>query len=147
MFKSFEFCLPTRPTSDPSSSDWLHEVKWDGYRLRLERDGDLVGLMTRGSPQDRAEAVCARGEAVTLGVDGISDFNALHSRKHDDEVQFFAYDILIGVPVPRRFGRQTNLRTRFMRLRNEIIRHLTTCCSFTWSSWTNLPSEFPPRRP
>lgn len=29
-----------------------------------------------------------------LGVDGISDFNALHSRKHDREVQFCAFDIL-----------------------------------------------------
>jgi ATP-dependent DNA ligase len=34
------------------------------------------------------------GEAVILGVDGISDFNALHSGKHDDEVQFCAFDIL-----------------------------------------------------
>nr|WP_271499969.1 hypothetical protein [Bradyrhizobium sp. CCBAU 11357] len=34
------------------------------------------------------------GEAVVLGVDGISDFNALHSRKHDREVQFCAFDIL-----------------------------------------------------
>jgi hypothetical protein len=25
------------------------------------------------------------GEAVVLGVDGIADFNALHSRRHDDE--------------------------------------------------------------
>jgi bifunctional non-homologous end joining protein LigD len=33
-------------------------------------------------------------EAVVLGVDGISDFNALHSRKHDGEVQFCAFDIL-----------------------------------------------------
>jgi bifunctional non-homologous end joining protein LigD len=35
------------------------------------------------------------GEAVVLGVDGISDFNALHSRKHDDEVQLCAFDILV----------------------------------------------------
>ncbi|TFV43594.1 DNA ligase [Bradyrhizobium niftali] len=34
------------------------------------------------------------GEAVVLGVDGISDFNALHSRKHDYEVPFCAFDIL-----------------------------------------------------
>jgi len=34
------------------------------------------------------------GEAVVLGVDGISDFNALHSRKHDHEVQLYAFDIL-----------------------------------------------------
>lgn len=35
------------------------------------------------------------GEAVVLGVGGVSDFNALHSRKHDDEVQFCAFDILV----------------------------------------------------
>jgi len=34
------------------------------------------------------------GEAVVLGVDGIPDFNALHSRKHDDEVQLYAFDVL-----------------------------------------------------
>ena len=34
------------------------------------------------------------GEAVVLGVDGVSDFDALHSGKHDDEVQFCAFDIL-----------------------------------------------------
>jgi ATP-dependent DNA ligase len=31
---------------------------------------------------------------VILGVDGISDFNALHSGKHNDEVQFCAFDVL-----------------------------------------------------
>lgn len=35
------------------------------------------------------------GEAVVLGVHGVSDFNALHSRKHDHEVQFCAFDILV----------------------------------------------------
>jgi bifunctional non-homologous end joining protein LigD len=34
------------------------------------------------------------GEAVILGVDGIADFNALHARKHDHEVQLYAFDIL-----------------------------------------------------
>jgi bifunctional non-homologous end joining protein LigD len=34
------------------------------------------------------------GEAVILGVDGIPDFNALHSRRLDDEVQLYAFDIL-----------------------------------------------------
>ncbi|WP_349253713.1 DNA ligase [Bradyrhizobium sp. CB82] len=35
------------------------------------------------------------GEAVVLGVvDGVSDFDALHSRKHDHEVQLYALDIL-----------------------------------------------------
>jgi len=32
MFKAFEFCIPTRGTKVPSSRDWLHEIKNDGYR-------------------------------------------------------------------------------------------------------------------
>ena len=34
------------------------------------------------------------GEAVLLGVDGVSDFDGLHSHKYDDEVQLYAFDIL-----------------------------------------------------
>jgi ATP-dependent DNA ligase len=33
---------------------------------------------------------------VLLGVDGRSDFNGLHSRRHDDEVQFYAFDMLVS---------------------------------------------------
>ena len=36
------------------------------------------------------------GEAVLLGVDGRSDFNGLHSRRHDTEVQFYAFDMLVS---------------------------------------------------
>ena len=109
MFKAFEFCIPTRGTSVPSGPDWLHEVKYDGYRLRLERDGDRVRLITRGgnnwtdrypwiveaARKIRQKRFVLDGEAVVLGVDGVSDFNALHSRKHDHEVQLCAFDILV----------------------------------------------------
>ncbi len=105
----FQFCLPTRSTAVPSGTDWLHEIKHDGYRLRVERDGDRVRLITRGGYNwadrypwivDAARKIRQRrfvldGEAVILGVDGVSDFNALHSRKHDHEVQLCAFDILV----------------------------------------------------
>ena len=35
------------------------------------------------------------GEAVLLEVDGGSDFDGLHSRKHGAEVQFYAFDMLV----------------------------------------------------
>jgi ATP-dependent DNA ligase len=96
MFKAFDFCIPTKSTNVPVGPDWLHEVKYDGYRLRLERDGDRVRLITRGGHDwtkrypwnvEAARKVRQRrfvldGEAVILGVDGVSDFNALHSGKH-----------------------------------------------------------------
>ncbi len=31
---------------------------------------------------------------MLLGVDGVSDFDGLHSRQHDAEVQLYAFDIL-----------------------------------------------------
>lgn len=34
------------------------------------------------------------GETVVLGVDDISDFNALPSRKYDHEAQLYTFDIL-----------------------------------------------------
>ena len=43
---------------------------------------------------NREQQFAIDGEAVVLGVDGASDFNALHSRKHDHEVQLYAFDIL-----------------------------------------------------
>jgi bifunctional non-homologous end joining protein LigD len=35
------------------------------------------------------------GEAVVLGVDGVADFNALHSGRHNDEVQLYAFDMAL----------------------------------------------------
>ena len=108
MFKAFEFCVPTTGTKVPAGLEWLHEIKYDGYRLRLEREGDRVRLITRGgydwtgryprivesALKNRHRQFVIDGEAVVLGVDGVADFNALHSRKHDAEVQLYAFDVM-----------------------------------------------------
>jgi ATP dependent DNA ligase domain len=44
--------------------------------------------------KNRSRQFVIDGEAVVLGVDGISDFEALYSHKHDDEVQLYAFDVL-----------------------------------------------------
>ncbi|SFV19524.1 hypothetical protein [Bradyrhizobium arachidis] len=44
--------------------------------------------------KNRQKRFVIDGEAIILGVDGISDFNAVHSRQHDYEVQLYAFDIL-----------------------------------------------------
>jgi hypothetical protein len=28
--RMFDFCIPTKSTSVPTGSDWLHEIKYDG---------------------------------------------------------------------------------------------------------------------
>ena len=101
-------CLPTAAPKVPASRDWLHEIKYDGYRMLVVRDGARVRLLTRNGHdwtgrfpwiaesalKNRQKQFVIDGEAVVLGVDGISDFNALHSRKHDEEVQLYAFDVL-----------------------------------------------------
>ena len=129
----FDFCLPTKSASVPIGPDWLHEIKYDGYRLRLERDGDRVRLITRGGHnwtdrypwiveaalKNRHRQFVIDGEAVVLGVDGVADFNALHSRRHDAEVQLYAFDIMAldgedlrGLPLSMRKTNLTRLLAR-----------------------------------
>jgi ATP-dependent DNA ligase len=38
MPSTFEFCLPSSGKAVPSGPDWLHEIKYDGFRVRLERN-------------------------------------------------------------------------------------------------------------
>jgi bifunctional non-homologous end joining protein LigD len=104
----FEPCLPTRGTKVQAGADWLHEIKYDGYRLLVQREGKRVRLITRNGHdwpgrypliveaalRNRQSSFVIDGEAVLLGVDGISDFNGLHSRHYDEEVQLYAFDVL-----------------------------------------------------
>jgi bifunctional non-homologous end joining protein LigD len=40
-------CIPTCGTKVPSHPDFFHEVKHDGYRLLIRREGKRVRLWTR----------------------------------------------------------------------------------------------------
>jgi hypothetical protein len=60
------------------------------------------------------------GEAVILGVDGVSDFNALHSGKHDDEVQLCASDILVEATTTCASSRCTFARQTLRRASSSI---------------------------
>src|SRR4029077_15372484 len=94
----YQPCIPTRATAVPNRPEWIHEIKHDGYRLIVQRDGKRVRLFTRNghdwssrSPRmveaalrNRNSSFVVDGEAVLLGVDGVSDFNGLHSRQQDD---------------------------------------------------------------
>ena len=76
--------------------------------MRVERERDRVRLFSRNgldwtdrypwiveaALKNRIKQFVIDGEAVVLGVDGIPDFNALHSRQHEEEVQLYAFDIM-----------------------------------------------------
>jgi bifunctional non-homologous end joining protein LigD len=106
----YTFSLPTKADKVPAGPDWLHEVKYDGYRMMLIREQGRVRLISRGGHdwawrfpliitaalKLRQEHFVIDGETVVLGPDGVSDFAALHSGKHDERAQLYAFDMLAG---------------------------------------------------
>jgi bifunctional non-homologous end joining protein LigD len=85
------YCVATAATKVPASPERLHEIKYDGNRLRLERNGDRVRLLTRGdydrtrrfswiveaALKNHQKRFVIDGDAMILGVDNVSNFNAL----------------------------------------------------------------------
>src|SRR5262249_14832362 len=43
-------CLPTKTDKLPSGSDWLHEIKHDGFRIIARKKGAQVRLYSRPGP-------------------------------------------------------------------------------------------------
>jgi bifunctional non-homologous end joining protein LigD len=92
----------------PVGLGWVHEIKHDGYRLIVRRDGLTVRLFTRNGYDwtDRYPAIPAAaakllaksftldGEAVVCGADGVAVFDALHRRGKVGEAILQAFDLL-----------------------------------------------------
>lgn len=110
---SLRFVEPLMPTlveKPPEGDDWIHEVKFDGYRSQIVIDDDGVRIFTRrgldwtAKYRDLAEAAkllgvesaIIDGEIIVLNDAGLSDFAALRKaitrRPHD--LYFVAFDLL-----------------------------------------------------
>ena len=104
--------LATLRPEAPAGRGWLHEVKFDGYRLQAHLEGGAARLLTRtgldwtakfgpavpealaGLP---AEAAILDGELVVETARGASDFAALQadlSEGRTDRFLYYAFDLL-----------------------------------------------------
>jgi bifunctional non-homologous end joining protein LigD len=58
-------CQPTPVPAPPIGAEWLHEIKHDGFRLIVRRDGARVRLFTRnGYDAARYPAIAAAAAAL-----------------------------------------------------------------------------------
>jgi len=107
--KFVEPLMPTLVEKPPEGEDWIHEVKFDGYRSQIIIDHD-VRIFTRNGHDWTAKyrdlAAAAKrlgvenaiidGEIVVLNEAGFLDYQALRSaitrRQHD--LYFVAFDLL-----------------------------------------------------
>ena len=104
-------CLATLSAQAPASGDWLHEIKFDGYRILARIEDGVVRLKTRNGLDwtERfptvAEACAALGshaamldgEIVVQNESGVSDFSSLQddlkSGRHDRMI-YYVFDLL-----------------------------------------------------
>jgi bifunctional non-homologous end joining protein LigD len=103
--------LATRVNKVPSGADWLHEIKFDGYRVIGRIDGRRIQVLTRKgldwtdkvpALQEALKALPVKqamvdGEIVVIGPDGISDFAALQSafsERASERMSYFLFDLM-----------------------------------------------------
>jgi bifunctional non-homologous end joining protein LigD len=101
-------CLPRPAGEPPSGPGWVHEIKHDGFRIMALRSEDRVRLFTRNGYDFAArfpkivaavEALPVRsclidGEAIVVNADGLSVFDLLRHRHHDDAAILCAFDLI-----------------------------------------------------
>ncbi|MEO6153730.1 MAG: DNA ligase D [Croceibacterium sp.] len=108
--------LATLVDAVPAGNGWLHEIKFDGYRLLISAAGEKVSVFTRKGLDwsDKFAPLVARfqaldlppclidGEVIANGPDGNPSFSALQtvlkrghgSQKASDALHYFAFDLL-----------------------------------------------------
>jgi bifunctional non-homologous end joining protein LigD len=110
--KFVPIALATLKSTPPSGEEWLHEVKFDGYRIEAQVIDGKVTLFTRSgldwsgkfgdaivealASLDCDEAVID-GEVVVLTDDGLSSFSALQealSKRRTERMFYYMFDLL-----------------------------------------------------
>jgi bifunctional non-homologous end joining protein LigD len=104
----FEAQLATLVEAPPAGEGWLHEQKFDGYRIGLRKDGRLVELWSRqgqnwtvqlpslaaAGGKLAARRALLDGEVAVLLPSGLTSFQALQNRRPDSQLAFFVFDLL-----------------------------------------------------
>jgi bifunctional non-homologous end joining protein LigD len=103
--------LATLVNSVPQGDEWLHEIKFDGYRILCRIDGGRISFLTREAQDwtDRFKALAAAvkelqvrqafldGEVVALDANGINDFQLLQNslkQNSSSNLVYYVFDLL-----------------------------------------------------
>ena len=131
----------------PSGAQWVHEVKFDGYRMQLHVQNGNVKLFTRkgldwtrkfsaiaGAATNLPDCIID-GEICALDENGAPDFAALQAALSDaksDPLIFFAFDLLFSANEDLRgqplLARKEKLRTLLKKAETHLryVEHFTS---------------------
>jgi bifunctional non-homologous end joining protein LigD len=101
---------PTSVDRPPTGDDWLHEVKWDGYRAQAHIGNGRTTIFSRGGldwtdrfvairellEQLPVKSVILDGEVAYIGKGGKPDFQALRGElgKKSSRLRYCVFDLL-----------------------------------------------------
>ncbi|MBS1821336.1 MAG: DNA ligase D [Acidobacteria bacterium] len=103
--------LATMAEVPPSAKGWLHELKLDGYRMQVRKDGESVQIFTRTGldwtkrmpsvaraiAKLPVESATLDGELVVVAPNGTTSFADLQVSMQEtagDSLTYFAFDLL-----------------------------------------------------
>ena len=103
--------LATLTATPPTGGEWIHEIKFDGYRIQARLDGSQCLLLTRKGldwtqrfasiatalKDVPAGSALIDGEVIVEASTGVSDFSALQADLSDgrqDRMVYAAFDLL-----------------------------------------------------
>ena len=102
--------LATSITKPPNGDRWIHEVKFDGYRVQVHIANDAVKIFTRRGHDwtnrfkkiaadawhINAKSAIIDGEVIVPAADGVSDFSVLQNelRGTSNKLVMYAFDLL-----------------------------------------------------
>src|SRR5215212_8091286 len=104
-----EPCLPVLSAVVPSSPDWIHELKHDGWRILARKDAGRVRLSSRNGRNWTecfpgvvaalaalpVQSCVLDGEAVAHNQDGWPDFHGLQSNAGRERAELVTFDLLM----------------------------------------------------
>jgi bifunctional non-homologous end joining protein LigD len=151
---------PVRRDRPPAGDGWLHEVKFDGYRVQLHKGGQHVSIICkigtdftkRFKPIEQAlhaiptKSVIIDGEIVASDEEGHPDFRTLHARRMKDRALcVWCFDLLLingndlrALPLVERKARLASLkkqskdtRLRFCESFDDAKKLLASCEALT----------------
>jgi bifunctional non-homologous end joining protein LigD len=106
------FIVPAQPTlrdRPPKGESWVHEVKFDGYRVQLHKDGKDIAIYSRNGIDFTScfpaiayllahlptRSVIIDAEAVAVTAQGFPNFAALRRKAAKaEDICCYAFDLL-----------------------------------------------------
>jgi bifunctional non-homologous end joining protein LigD len=103
-----EPCLPSPAKQPPTGSDWIHEIKHDGFRIIARRDAGGVRLISRQRNDFTARFPLAAaavaslpahsflidGEAIVTDAKGLAVFDLIRRQRHGSDAVLISFDLI-----------------------------------------------------